>query len=351
MKDEGRAGISEFDFIEKLRRTLKRRQKASSFILHPSSLISPPSSFIGDDAAVIPTSAGLDSVITTDLLVEGIDFDLDRFKTSPRDVGHKALAVSLSDLAAMGARPRWALLSVGLPRSRWNGPFLEQFYKGYLALADRHDVALIGGDLSRTPESIVVDSIAMGDVKRGRAVLRSGARPGDLIFVTGTLGGAAAGLNILREQARSAFKLNRAQRQLVLRQVRPNPRVQIGQMLAAKKLARAMIDVSDGLSSDLAHLCRESGVGATIDASRIPVEPFVRRDRSEANALSLALDGGEDFELLFTIRRRDATLLPNEFGGVPLTHIGEVTRHRGKLTLVQGGRSTPLEPRGFDHFG
>ncbi len=236
MRDEvKRAQRSEFDFIARLRRQIENRDtsSASSVIPHPSSLLKG----IGDDAAVISQRSGFETVITTDLLVEGIDFDLDNFQTPPRDLGHKALAVSLSDIAAMGARPRWALLSVGVPQARWDTSFLDQFYKGVFALAGAHEINIIGGDISRTPERVVVDSILLGEVRRGRAVLRSGARPGDLIYVTGALGGAAAGLRILQDRARTkaTVKLSRAERRLVLRQTRPTPRVEWGRLLGEQE--------------------------------------------------------------------------------------------------------------------
>src|SRR2546423_7615332 len=186
----------EFDFINRLRRQELKRlaaHKNSSLITHHSSLVSG----IGDDAAVIRQRAGFDTVVTADLLVEGIDFRLDRLQTSARDLGHKALAVSLSDAAAMGARPRFCLLSVGVPSARWHGDFLEEFYRGVRALAARHGVAIIGGDISRTPARVVGDSVLPGEVRRGRAVLRSGALVGDQIFVTGTLGGADARMSFL----------------------------------------------------------------------------------------------------------------------------------------------------------
>ena len=342
----------EFDFIERIRRQELRRlrlHKNSSLITHHSSLLLG----IGDDAAVLRQRSGLDTVVTADLLVEGIDFRLERAGTRPRDLGHKALAVSLSDVAAMGARPRFCLLSVGLPAARWRTRFLEEFYAGVRALAEAYGVAIIGGDTSRTPERVVVDSVVLGEVKRGRAVLRSGARPGDQVFVTGALGGAAAGLKVLegRAGAPPRARLTRAQRRLVLRQTRPAPRVEWGALLGERRLATALIDLSDGLSSDLAHLCRESGVGARVDAALLPVDPLLKSTKvSEADALSLALDGGEDFELLFTARPRDVARLPREVGGVPATRVGEVTAGRGKVTIIRDGRERPLRPGGFEHF-
>jgi thiamine-monophosphate kinase len=341
----------EFDFIERIRRQENARlvgHENSSLITRHSSLILG----IGDDAAVIRQRTGFDTIVTADLLVEGIDFRLEAFETRPRDLGHKALAVSLSDVAAMGARPRFCLLSVGVPSARWQSRFLEDFYKGVRALAASHDVAIIGGDTSRTPERVVVDSVVFGEVRRGRAVLRRGARAGDQIFVTGALGGAAAGLKVLESRAvsRSRARLTRAERRLVARQLTPEPRVEWGALLGEKRLATAMIDLSDGLSSDLAHLCRESRVGADVEAALIPFDPSLKT-ASAAGALSLVLDGGEDFELLFTVRPRDASKLPAELDGVQVTRIGEITDTRGKLRLIRDGRARALKPRGFEHFG
>lgn len=349
----GSSNRGEFDFIERIcRQETARLDKHanSSLITRHSSLIKG----IGDDAAVVRQRAGFDTVITADLLVEDIDFRLERFQTRTRDLGHKSLAVSLSDVAAMGARPRFCLLSVGVPEARWQSRFLEDFYKGVRALARRYDVAIIGGDTSRTPELVVVDSIVLGEVRRGRALLRSGARAGDQIFVTGALGGAAAGLKVLESHAvsLSALKLTRAERRLVARQLKPEPRVEWGMLLGEKRLATAMIDLSDGLSSDLAHLCRESRVGADVDAARLPFDASLKSACVAGyDVLSLALDGGEDFELLFTVRARDIAKLPREVGGIHVTHIGEITDKRGKVRLLQGGRARALKPRGFEHFG
>src|SRR5215213_6447157 len=272
-----RGARGEFDFIELVR----RQEDARRATLNNSTLNTQHSTLlkgIGDDAAVLRQRAGFDTVVTADLLVEDVDFRLGRGRTSPRDLGHRALAVSLSDVAAMGARPRFCLLSVGVPRARWRTTFLEEFYAGVRALAGAHGVRIIGGDTSRTPERVVVDSIVLGEVKGGRAVLRSGARAGDQIFVTGSLGGAAAGLKVLESVAVRKSKALRQSKTLglVARQLRPTPRVEWGALLGERRLASAMIDLSDGLSSDLAHLCRESRVGAQIEAASLPIDPLLQ---------------------------------------------------------------------------
>jgi thiamine-monophosphate kinase len=339
----------EFDFIERVRRRELSRfaaDKQSTLNSHHSTLIKG----IGDDAAVLRPRAGYDLVITADLLVEGVDFRLRSGWTSPRDLGHKALAVSLSDAAAMGARPRFCLLSVGVPRALWRGRFVEEFYEGVRSLADVHGVCIIGGDTSRTPEGVVIDSVVLGEVRRGRALARGGARVGDKIFVTGALGGAAAGLKILENVAGPASS-GRAVRGLVQRQRRPEPRVEWGALLSEKGLATSLIDLSDGLSSDLAHICRESGAGARVWAASLPLDTQLAAVGIDADeALRLALDGGEDFELLFTASPRQAARLPEEVGGVPVTLVGEVTGERGKVRLVRDGKSRLLKPGGFEHF-
>ena len=335
-------GRSEFDLIARLRRIAATAQ--------PRLVIG-----IGDDAALVRERTGQTLAITADMLVEEIDFR--RQWTTARDLGHKALAVSLSDIAAMGARPRWALISLGVPQEIWRTDFLDDFYRGWFALARASGVALIGGDISRTPERIVIDSVVLGETRR--AIMRSGARPGDLLFVTGALGGAAAGLHLLMtngvEEAHenASFRprrTSRADRRLIRRHLRPEPRLAWGNYLTEKKLATAMIDLSDGLSSDLAHLCRESGVGAIINAEAIPIDPLIAKSslRGE-DPLRLALDGGEDFELLFTVRPRDVRRLPRELDGVRAVCIGEVTARR-RLVLVRDGRTLPLRPGGFVHF-
>ena len=362
MRDEGKGKNSrplppprsEFDFIDRIRR---RALDHSSLIPHPSSLEHPSSLSlgIGDDAAVLRQQAGRETIVTADLLIEEIDFRLDT--TTARLLGHKALAVSLSDIAAMGARPRYALLSIGVPREIWRSNFVDDFYEGFFALAETYDVALVGGDVSRAPERIVIDSVVLGEVERGRAVTRSGARAGDHVFVTGALGGAAAGLRLLGRgeslrRKRSRSLQYRAVEELLLRQLRPEPRVPWGALLGEERLATAMIDISDGLSSDLTHLCRQSRVGAVIDAARVPVDPAVINlcGRRALDPLLLALHGGEDFELLFTVRPRDLARLPRSLGGVPLTYVGDVTSAGAGVRISEGSRVWPLEPAGFTHF-
>jgi thiamine-monophosphate kinase len=342
---------SEFDFIARLR---SRAPDARARGLVRG---------IGDDAAVFRAGAKTDTVVTADLLVEGVDFRLKTYE--PAALGHKALAVSLSDIAAMGARPRWALLSVGLPAKVWDSGFLDEFYKGFFRLAREHDVALVGGDVSRAPGRVVIDSVVLGEVERGRAVLRSGARAGDQIFVTGSLGGAAAGLRLIEganaqkgEAMRRSYFYGAAD--LVERQTRPAPRVEWGALLGGRGLATAMIDVSDGLASDLGHLCRESRAGALVHADLLPVNRLLTDGRAlRRNPLArelrrrstwLAAQGGEDFELLFTVRPRDVGRLPRELGGVPATRIGEIRERKFGMKIVREGGSQTFEPRGFEHF-
>jgi thiamine-monophosphate kinase len=309
---------------------------------------------IGDDAAVIKHADGRETVVSTDLLVEDIDFRLEA--TQPRLLGHKALAVSLSDVAAMGARPRWAICSVGVPESIWESTFLDEFYEGYLALCNRYDVKLIGGDISRTPERVVIDSIALGDCNRTPAILRSGAKPGDRIFVTGALGGAAAGLRLI-ERGVSVNKPTNDEEwplidELLLRQLAPHARVGWGLVLGQEQLATAMIDISDGLSSDLHHLCQQSSVGALINAETIPVDPLVTQlcGRRALDPLMLALHGGEDFELLFTVSPSKVARLPRKVDGVSVTEIGEINLAADGVRVAEGSRVWELHPEGWTHF-
>ncbi|MDQ3042322.1 MAG: thiamine-phosphate kinase [Acidobacteriota bacterium] len=320
---------SEFDFIEAVRRR------------------SSPSK-IGDDCAVLPKDSKTDLVITTDLLVEDIDFRLDW--TTPEFLGHKALAVSLSDVAAMGAKPVWAMLSIGIPENIWKTDFVEKFYDGWFALAKKFDVELVGGDVSKTPDKIVVDSIAAGEVKKGKAILRSNAQIGDLIFVTGALGGAAAGLQLFEKGARYDQSKHK---NLLLRQLKPDPQTETGKILGSKNLATAMIDVSDGLASDLNHVCRESQVGAEIFADKIPDLFDSEKFSSVFNSSEIknfVLNGGEDYELLFTVSPKKKIRVEKELAKSEFSLIGKVTTNVEIIELNLGNKIEILEPKGFRHF-
>jgi thiamine-monophosphate kinase len=355
--------MNEFDFIRRLREQTRSRQQSSRLSVG-----------IGDDAAVIRQYSDRDFVLTTDLLVEGIDFHPQT--TPPQLLGHKALAVSMSDIAAMGARPRWALASVGFANDVWDSNFKDDFFTGYLRLADRYGVTLAGGDVSAA-QQIVIDSILVGEVTTGRAVLRSTAQPGDQIFVTGSLGGAAAGLKLIELGARvsepravatgsgdtaqanasstSESRLSDATddysiQALLLRQLSPQPRVGWGIVLGEEHLATSMIDISDGLSSDLHHLCDESKVGAVIDAASLPLDENVVQlcGRRALDPLALALHGGEDFELLFTVAPENVARLPKRVDDVPVSHIGEITP--SAVRIREKNREWDLQPQGFQHF-
>ncbi len=300
---------------------------------------------VGDDCAVLPIGGENDLLATADLLVEDVDFRLDW--SVPEFIGHKALAVSLSDIAAMGGTPRWALTSIAVPERLWKTDFLERFYSWFNSLAGQHGVELVGGDVSRTEDKFSVDSIVLGEAPKGKAVLRSGAKPGDRIFITGYIGGAAAGLRLLDSGHRYDDSQPAPLRHLLLRQLQPLPQVTTGKLLREYGLAAAMIDLSDGLSSDLIHVAHASGVGARIDSDLLPIDPAISAVfDSENEALDMALDGGEDFELLFTTRP-DSVAAALDLGFHP---IGEITDKTGIVELEREGKTTILEPSGFRHF-
>jgi thiamine-monophosphate kinase len=336
---------TEFDFINSL------RQRVASSSITPQSLVCG----IGDDAAVFRSASGKETVITADLLVEDIDFR--RTTTPPYLLGHKSLAVSLSDIAAMGSRPQWSLVSVGVPDEVWQTDFVERLYDGLLDLANRYGVQLIGGDTSRTPDKIVIDSIVTGECSAGMAVMRSGAKPGDQIFVTGSLGAAAAGLRLIERGAHLAEQNlgdddSQKLDHILLRQLRPEPRVGWGIVLGEERLATSMIDLSDGLSSDLNRLCAGSGVGALIDSSLLPIDTRVVElcGRRALDPLQLALHGGEDFELLFTVKPGDISRLPRRVDGVEITCVGEIVSASEGVRISEGSRIWELKPGGWKHF-
>lgn len=293
---------------------------------------------IGDDAAVVRGPKNL--LITKDLLVEDVDFR--RALHPPRLLGRKSLNVNLSDIAAMGGRPLHAVLGLALPGDtdvRW----LNAFLAGFREASREAGVALAGGDISRARD-IMISVTVTGEA--GFFVPRSGARPGDCLFVSGTLGDAAEGLRLLEKGVRPGK--DRAAGRLLKAFLDPVPRLELGSFLARRKLASAMIDVSDGLSVDLAHLCEESGVGTEVDLARIPISEELRR--SSKRPLDLALNGGEDFELLFTVRPQNVPRLLRLARRFEITAIGRITAGKTILAVHPAGKKKLLPIRGYEHF-
>jgi thiamine-monophosphate kinase len=310
---------------------------------------------IGDDCALLRPRPGHELAITTDLTIAGVHFRLDWH--TPESAGHRALARGLSDLAAMGAHPVAAFLSLGLPREfanpkgPWPKSWAARFLDGLLKLAAVHNAPLAGGDLSETPVPLA-DIALIGSVPAGKAMLRSTARPGHLLYVTGTLGGGAASLPHLdrlakQHQSRSSdskpFRVPKELGPLLARHLSPQPRIAQGLFLRQRALATAAIDLSDGLSTDLTHLCEESCVAAEIDPSLLPIH--------SGASLHYALHGGDDYELLFTAAPE--AHVPRKIAGVPITRIGRILQARGNrptITLLTAQGPEPLKPQGWEHF-
>lgn len=297
---------------------------------------------IGDDCAVLrlPSRGGkaLDTMVTTDFTLEDVHFR--RAWHSPESVGHRCLTRGLSDIAAMGGDPVAAFLSLALPPDLPQD-WVNRFIAGLIALAEKYDVTLAGGDTAQSPSEILADIIVLGTVPSGEAILRSGARPGDFIYVTGELGGSAAAVMKMEENPKR--RLNPRQ---YLRHFFPEPRIKVARFLRERKLASSMIDTSDGLSTDLAHICEESGVGAEVQAEAIPRASVGKGPRQVD--LPLALHGGEDYELLFTAPR--GSQMPSRVAGVAITQIGHITRHRKIVLMNRNGVRHELRPHGWEHF-
>jgi len=300
---------------------------------------------IGDDCAILPFNNEADMLVTADMLVENVDFRLEW--TTPEFLGHKILAVSLSDIAAMGGIPRHALLSIGIPAGLWKTDFLDRLYAGWHSLAEPFSVELVGGDVSKTEGPLVFDSTVIGEAPRGKAVTRAGAKPGDSVFVSGFLGGAAAGLLSLESGLRFDESLDVPHKHLLFRQLQPLPQTRTAILLQTQQLPSTMIDISDGLSSDLMHLIRASGVGCRLNGQSIPVDPAIwTLNLGDEKNLDLALNGGEDFELLFTV-------VPANFAAAQdlgFHHIGDITTKQGIIELDVDGAVSILQPKGFRHF-
>jgi thiamine-monophosphate kinase len=288
---------------------------------------------IGDDCAVLSVPPGHELLVTTDFTIEKVHFRRDWHR--PELVGRRCLTRGLSDIAAMGGEPRAAFLSLAVPSDvpqKW----VDRFLKGLLDLAEEFKVPLAGGDTAQSAGGILADIVVVGSVPQGEAVLRSGAKAGEQVYVTGELGGSAAALARLEESKPLGAEY--------VRHFRPLARVAVGQWLRQRGVASAMIDVSDGLSTDLEHICQESHVGAEIEAEAIPrAQVGLGKKRV---ALELALHGGDDYELLFT----SAAAIPSEVEGVRVTRIGRTTQSAGMRLIGADGKARRLAAAGWEHF-
>jgi thiamine-monophosphate kinase len=307
---------------------------------------------IGDDCAILKPPPGHELLATTDFSLEGRHFRRSfegKPWHSPASIGHRTLARGLSDLAAMGAQPLSAFLSLALPKSAAaNTRWLDGFLDGLLDLAGAHDVPLAGGDTSESPsDHILADIMLIGSAPAGRALRRSGARPGDLLYCTGALGGAAAEL---AELAASPRRFRNAKSSADHPHLFPHPRLAVGAALLRRHLATACIDLSDGLSTDLTHLCQASNVAAEIDIALLPLHPLAAKLDDVAQMTAL-LHGGEDYELLFTASA--STRVPRSIAGVPITRIGSILKsHKTcpRITLLSDDTHFELQPRGWEHL-
>ena len=309
---------------------------------------------IGDDCAILNPPSGSEVLVTTDFTLEGRHFRRDLHP--PESVGHRCLARGLSDLAAMGATPMAAFLSLALPANLLTEPrgrvWISRFFNGLQTLAKHHHITLAGGDTAQSPgNSILADIVLLGSAPAGKSLRRSGAHPGDALYVTGSLGGSAAELSVMLAGHPRIKKMRKIAATANHPQLFPEPRIATGQALLRRTLASACIDISDGISTDLAHLCRASGVAAELEQSAIPIHALARKLAPDA-ALEAALHGGEDYELLFSAPA--STRMPRQIAGIPITRIGQFTRKAAKqplMTVIEpGGTRIPLDPQGWEHF-
>jgi len=299
---------------------------------------------IGDDAALVGVRRGHDLILTTDMSIEDVHFT---HRLHPAEaVGHRALARSLSDVAAMGGVPRYVLVSLAASKQVTRA-WVSGFYRGMQALANRFGVRLVGGDTALVPSKTFIDVLVAGEVPRGKALRRSGARAGDQIFVSGPLGLSALGLRLLRNRrGGSLLRAKGAAREAVQAHLCPEPQCALGRFLSSRGMASALMDLSDGLSIDLSRLCAASGVGARLWAAKIPGPNLA----NAADSLQLALHGGEDYQLLFTVPQRKAARLPLRFRQQTLYHLGEIEASKGIRLVMADGKIQTLEPAGWDYF-
>lgn len=313
---------------------------------------------IGDDAAVIESSIPVWWHLTTDLLAEGVHFD--RKSATPESIGYRAAMANLSDIAAMGAVPRYLLISLAVPKT-WKRSHVNELYRGLMKACRLYKVALIGGDTSSSQAGLFLSITLIGATNRRRALFRHGAKAGDHIYVSGTLGDSLAGLKLLMTgtpshllgKRETEFSLSHRQF-LVRRHSRPTARVAEARWLNEKRLASAAIDLSDGLSGDLRHLCEESRVGAEVELDKIPISPACRAyaRASGISPIQLALTGGEDYELLFTASPHDSDTIAREAPtrGCRMTRIGTIRPRRFGIQMTSDGRTQPMPVTSYEHF-
>lgn len=334
---DGLKPLHELDLIEQIRRTFPGRSNSLAL-------------GIGDDSAILRPRRGHEILVTTDFSLENRHFR--RNLHSAASVGHRCLARGLSDLAAMGATPIAAFLSLALPvqilRTQRGRQWIEGFFSGLRSLALEHNTTLAGGDTSESPADLILaDIVLIGSAPTGRSLRRSGAHPGDILYVTGALGGAHAELSALL----SSNRRSRATASPNHPHLYPQPRLAVGAALLRRRLATAAIDISDGLSTDLTHLSESSHLRAELDATAIPLHPLARK-LSPEQALHAALHGGEDYELLFAAS--PTTRIPRTIAGVPITRVGTLhptRRGNPRITLIDSNqRRTELKPAGWQHF-
>jgi thiamine-monophosphate kinase len=309
---------------------------------------------IGDDCAVLSLNNGNYQVLTTDALIETVHFNLKTY--TPEQLGWKTMAVNISDIAAMGGQPKFAVISVGIPNSL-SVEFLDRFYKGLNEASLKYKVALVGGDTVASPKHLFINLALLGETLKKKVFTRSGARPGDKIFVTGTLGDSALGLKILESPRKKWKGPESLRKKLIQRHLKPEPRVEAAAWLARSKYkVTSMIDISDGLTQDLGHILKAGKVGAELHESAIPIsKPLLKYSLINGlPSLPLALEGGEDYELLFTLDPEDGNNLDTESitkVDPPVTQIGEITTRKGIRLISKTGRSKILQrPMGFNHF-
>lgn len=335
-KDLKLSDIGEFGFIDSIKENCHFSR-------------SRPIMGIGDDCAVIGPYNGKVLLITTDLLVEDIHFVLARIK--PVDLGQKVMAVNLSDIAAMGGIPLHGFISLAAPKTIDLG-VLHDVYDGIRDMCRKYHVNILGGDTSSSPDKLIINAAIVGEAPEGEVLYRNGARPGDKIYVTGTVGDSAGGLKIINGHASAPDSTASV---LVKSHHNPVPFLEAGRIIAGSRLAGSMIDLSDGLCSDLGHICQESGVGARLFQSSIPISKEVKvlAEINRLDPYDLALYGGEDYRLLMTVPAGKCSEFQSLFvTGRPcqIYEVGEITSSKGLRMIMEDGKEVAIRAKGYDHF-